>query len=88
MSQRRFSQNGQQALVRAYQAAREMGHAVIEPEHLLLGVLGEESALLKEWNGLEKQAAAPNRYSQRPTGAQADHAVRRGYDRPGTGRGI
>ena len=58
MSQRRFSQNGQQALVRAYQAAREMGHAVIEPEHLLLGVLGEESALLKEWNGLEKQAAA------------------------------
>ena len=46
MSQRRFSQNGQQALVRAYQAAREMGHAVIEPEHLLLGVLGEESALL------------------------------------------
>ena len=58
MSERRFSQNGQQALVRAYQAAREMGHAVIEPEHLLLGVLGEESALLKEWNGLEKQAAA------------------------------
>ena len=58
MNERRFSQNGQQALVRAYQAAREMGHAVIEPEHLLLGVLGEESALLKEWNGLEKQAAA------------------------------
>ncbi|MBP3588114.1 MAG: hypothetical protein J6J51_03695 [Clostridia bacterium] len=52
MSERRFSQNGQQALVRAYQSAREMGHATIEPEHLLLGVLGEETTLLKEWSGL------------------------------------
>jgi len=58
MTERRFSQNGQQVLVRAYQAAREMGHSAIEPEHLLLGALGEESALMKEWNGLEQQAAA------------------------------
>ena len=58
MTERRFSHNGQQALVRAYQAAREMGHEAIGPEHLLLGVLGEESALLKEWKDLDKQAAA------------------------------
>ena len=57
MTERRFSHNGQQALVRAYQAAREMGHEAIGPEHLLLGVLGEESALLKEWKDLDKQAA-------------------------------
>lgn len=58
MTERRFSHNGQQALVRAYQVARQMGHGAIGPEHLLLGALGEESALLKEWKDLEQQAAA------------------------------
>ena len=58
MSERRFTHNGQQALVRAYQAAREMGHAAIEPEHLLLGALGEECGLVKEWRSLEKQVGA------------------------------
>ncbi|MBQ6710771.1 MAG: hypothetical protein IJN18_00400, partial [Clostridia bacterium] len=52
MTEQRFSQSGQRALVAAYQAARELGHRAIGPEHLLLGVLSEESALPEGWDGL------------------------------------
>ena len=58
MREARFSQSGQRALVRAYHTARELGHCAIGPEHLLLGALGEESALPEGWGGLEKRARA------------------------------
>ena len=57
MTEQHFSQSGQRALVAAYQAAKELGHGAIGPEHLLLGVLAEESALPQEWEGLRKRAA-------------------------------
>ena len=56
MTEQRFSQSGQRALVAAYQAARELGHRAIGPEHLLLGVLSEESALPEGWDGLRQRA--------------------------------
>lgn len=59
MIEARFSQDGQNALLRAYQAARRAGHGCIRPEHLLLGALGEESApgrLLENWNELPQRA--------------------------------
>ena len=56
MSGPRFSREGQQALVRAYQAAKELGHSGILPEHLLLGVLGENNTLPEERAGLPERA--------------------------------
>ena len=58
MTDQRFSHSGQRALVSAYQAAKELGHGAIGPEHLLLGVLDEESALPEEWAGLRAKAGA------------------------------
>ena len=59
MTEARFSQDGQNALLRAYQAARRACHGCIQPEHLLLGALGEESGpgrLLEAWNDLPERA--------------------------------
>ena len=56
MTERRFSQGGQRALVRAYQAAKELGHPQIGPEHLLLGVLEEKTVLPEGWDDLGQTA--------------------------------
>ncbi len=55
MTEQRFSQSGRRALVAAYQAAKELGHGAVGPEHLLLGVLAEESALPEGWEGLRRR---------------------------------
>lgn len=44
MTEQRFSQSGQNALLRAYQLARKERHSWIGPEHLLVGALAETCA--------------------------------------------